>query len=636
MKRTHSAWPASIYFGAAALCLVFAIAQPVKAMMMVPTPIHLESLEQVESKGLCFISRCEEYGANARLQPAEIAQLNSWRSSDRPWARVLSLICDPDGNCFKAAANNRLPMTKLASALKDPAAQVRALALTQLDLHSEGARLAAEVLLDDAAWVEPLAHTVADHAYFVLSTAIPKDYTSRNHSAINSARGISDIASLRMPYAKRAADWRLQLATYPNANNEPIQSDSGQENVTSFWRRPEVLAGLWHGASERELEAALDHPNPTIRLTAFDALLIREQRNDSAALAIRALELGGSTEVGDCMPFHQSISLALFEAILQSGKIDQATAFIDSLDVQTDARPSLKLLGDPIWEISEFLSRTPSDAALFAPTLRRWALADQGNAVSALSAAGQTADLPYLLSVAKQGDFSALMGRDDAEIVAEAKSYYQARRAVLSTSKRDKLGVSYAWFQYVYSLPSAKASELIAEIFSEDTPPKARTKQLQTLYSALSHANGTGKELLGSLLWQRHQILLPQHAAAVLAADPNAGKTAAALLSNDQWRSQITDLLELEKSTYCSAYSEIITALLRRLPTKAQGIYLTHAMNHEAPCAIASLVNASNAGSIEAVQALTARVAREKGEVKSLVAAALKATEYAWPQTRAR
>jgi hypothetical protein len=237
-----------------------------------------------------------------------------------------------------------------------------------------------------------------------------------------------------------------------------------------------------------------------------------------------------------------------------------------------------------------------------------------------------------LLRIAQQGDFSQLMGRDDAEIVAVAKSYYQARRTVLNATKRDTAGVSYAWFHYVYSLPSATAGEQIAEIFSEDTPPEARTEQLRTLYSALSHANRTGKELLGSLLWQRHQILLPQHAASVLAADQNAGKAAAALLSNDQWRSQITDLIELEKSSYCSPYAEIITALVKKLPAKAQGMYLTHAMNHEPACAIASLVHGTNAGSIEAVQALTTRVARERSEVKALLTTALKATEYAWPE----
>jgi hypothetical protein len=138
MKLADSLCSASTYPIAAALLLAFTVTQAVRAETVVPMPIHLESLEQVESKGLCFISQCEEYGANARLQPAELAQLNSWRTSDRPWARALSWVCDANGSCVNSTANNRLPLTKLSAALNDPAAQVRALALTRLDTKRRG------------------------------------------------------------------------------------------------------------------------------------------------------------------------------------------------------------------------------------------------------------------------------------------------------------------------------------------------------------------------------------------------------------------------------------------------------------------------------------------------------------------
>ncbi len=536
----------------AILAFAFALnfAPSASATLAESYPMMLETVGDIESNGLCLISGCQNFASMARLQKDEARQLISWHTDPRPWARALSWLCNSDGWCAmqngladskasvyagvgasKANLLVRLPLTQLAAALKDPAAQVRAAALLRLDLNSAGAQAVAEALLTDAAWVAPLPHTVSDHAYFALNAAFPNRFSTRANVALNQTQGIDGFAAIRTPYAPQAVDWQTKVANYPNTTGVNV---TGSQNITSEWLDPAALAGFWHQASAQQLEAGLAHRDPTIRLTAFDALLIREHRKDAGALAIRAFQLGGNRDVGGCMSAYESIALVLFKAIVQIGQMEQATLFLDSLDIPAKTQ-GLKLSGDPLVEISNYLTSHPADAARFAPTLRRWVQADSRYAIAALSAAGLKADLPRLQAVADAGDFTQLLGRDEAPIYQAARTYYQARRTVVSRQDGGATGsskinepIAWQWFKYVYSLPDAKASALFAEIFAAATPPAARTEQLRTLYQALGYV--MPRNAIDTQLWQQHQILLPRQAGAILAADPKAAETAAAQL----------------------------------------------------------------------------------------------------------
>ena len=638
----------------AATMFALSIAHASFAMMLMPMPINLESLASVENRGLCLIADCEDFGSSASLPPHEVAQLPLWKTDSRAWARALFWLCNADGYCAKPNDQARptsawgelnapipakknlivhLPFSQLSAALKDPSPQVRAAALMRIDLGSPGARAAAETLLSDAAWVEPLAHTVADHAYSVLHAAFPEHFSTRGKSALNQERGIKGLADIRMPYAKLAADWSSKIANYPHTTGVNAAPGLAQENVTSFWLDRGALAAFWHLASPQQLEAALAHSDPTIRLTAFDALSIREGRKDLAALAIRAYKLGGATNIGSCISQMQSIGFELFTAILQSGQLDQATLFMDSLDYQTKSRFTLELAGNPVTEIAAYLTKHPSDAAQFAPILRRWALADQPYAVLALAAGGLKADLPRLQSVADAGEFSKLLRRDDAAIYQAARAYYLARRAFVSTQKRSGAadqsisgGVSRDWFQYAYSLADDKAAALFAEIFAAATPKAARIEQLRTLHASLIYS--ANRKSMNALLWQQHEILLPQHAATILAADPKAAKTAMRLLSGSEWSSQISDLAKLQSADYCYEYASIMTPLMNLLPPKPQETYLLYALDNEPACAIASYLNSTTVKPVTAIQVLSARIARERGKSKALLEAALQTARY--------
>lgn len=656
-KRAFHAQPSRHKRLAAAL-FALSFAHASFAEMLMPMPINLESLADVEAKGLCLIADCEDFGASVRLQPSEIAQMTLWKTDSRAWARALFWLCNADGYCAKPndqavptsawgelnapipAKENlivHLPFSQLSVALKDPSPQVRAAALMRIDLGSPGARAAVETLLSDAAWVEPLAHTVADHAFSVLHAAFPEQFSTRGKTALNQERGIKGLADIRMPYAKLATDWSSKIANYPHTTGVNAAPTWAQKNITSFGLDRGALAGLWHLASPQQLEAALTHPDPTIRLTAFDALSIREGRKDLAALAIRTYKLGGASNIGSCISHLQSIGFELFTAILQSGQLEQATQFMDSLDYQTKTRLSLELAGNPVTEIASYLTQHRSDAAQFAPILRRWALADKPYAVLALAAAGLKADLPRLQSVAEAGDFSQLLGRDDAAIYQSAKSYYVARRTFDSTQKRSEIGnqsmregVSSQWFQYAYSLADDKAAALFAEIFAAATPKAARTEQLRTLHASLVYS--ANRKSMNALLWQRHQILLPQHAEAILAADPNAGKTAMRLLSSADWPSQIADPVKLQTMEYCSDYASSMAPLLKLLPPKPQETYLLYALDNEPACAIANYLGSATVKPFSAPQVLGTRIAREQGKVKALLEAAVQAESYQWPE----
>ena len=635
-----------------ALACTLNVAGLANAEMLIDLPVHLATVAEVQSRGLCLISGCANFASMASLQQDEARQLLSWRTDPRPWARALSWLCNSDGLCamqngladtkttataytlarvVKANLIVRLPLTQLAIALKDPAAQVRAAALLRLDLNSAGARAAAEALLTDAAWVAPLPHTVADHAYFALNAAAPKHYSTRANAALNQTQGIDGWAALRMPYATQAADWQAKVASYPNASGVNV---ADHENVTSEWMDPPTLAGFWHKASGQQLEAGLAHRDPTIRLTAFDALLVREHRKDSGALAIRAFQRGGTRNIGGCIPQSQSIALAIFTAILQSGQLDQATQFLDALAIPAKTT-GLKLLGDPLEDISNYLTSHPSDAALFAPTLRRWVQADSRKAIAALSAAGLSADLPRLQAVADAGDFAQLLGRDDAPIYQAAKAYYQARRSVVSTqdgttrNSKIKVPIAGQWFRYVYSLPDAKAAALFAEIFSDLTPAAARTNQLRTLYQSLEYE--TPRIAIDTQLWKQHQVLLPRQAGAILAEDPKAPETAVRLLSSSTWQSQISDPETMQKANYCSNYAEVMAPLMRQLPAKAQEKYLMHALNNEPVCAIDAYLRAATVKPAAALQVLRARSAREQGALRNQVDRAVQTVKLLWP-----
>ncbi len=646
----------------AALLFALSVAPASFAKMLIPMPINLDSLANVEDKGLCLIAGCDDFGSSVRLPPHEVAQMPLWKTDSRAWARALFWFCNADGYCAKSndqvppvgawgeinvpipAKENlivHLPYSLLSSVLKDPAPQVRAAALMRMDLTSPGARIAAEALLSDAAWVEPLAHTVADHAYSVLNAAFPERFSTRGKIALNRERGIKALADIRMPYAKLATDWSSKIANYPHTTGVNATPDWAQKNVTSFWLDRGALAGFWHLASPQQLEAALAHQDPTIRLTAFDALSIRERRKDLSALAIRANKLGGASSIGSCIPQMQSIGFDLFTAILQSGQMHETTLFMDSLDYQTKTRLSLELAGNPVTEIAAYLTQHPNNAAQFAPILRRWAQADTRYSVSALAAAGLSADLPRLKTVADAGDFSQLLGRDDAAIYQSAQSYYVARRTFDSTQKRSEIdnqsrreGVSSQWFQYAYSLADDKAAALFAEIFAAATPKAARTEQLRTLHAALIYS--ANRKSMNALLWRQHEILLPQHAAAILAADPNAAKTALRLLSNTEWSSQITDLAKLQTTDYCYDYASIMTPLMNLLPLKPQETYLLYALDNEPACAIASYLTSANVKPLTAAQVLSARIARERGKSQVLLAAALQTARYQWPELDGR
>ena len=646
----------------AALLFALSVAPASFAEMLVPMPINLESLASVEASGLCLIADCQDFGSSVRLPPHEVAQMPLWKADSRAWARALFWFCNADGYCAKPndqvppasawgelnapipAKENlivHLPLSLLSSVLKDPAPQVRAAALMRMDLSSAGARAAAEALLSDTSWVEPLAHTVADHAFSVLNAAFPERFSTRGKFALNQDRGIKALVGIRMPYTKLAADWSSKIANYPHTTGVNATPEWAQKNVTSFGLDREALAGFWHLASPQQLEAALAHQDPTIRLTAFDALLIRERRKDLAELAIRANKLGGASNIGSCISHMQSIGFELFTAVLQSGQMDQATLFMDSLDYQTKSGLALELAGNPVTEIAGYLTKHRNDAAEFAPTLRRWATADTRNSVAALAAAGLKADLPRLQSIADAGEFSQLLGRDDASIYQSAKSYYLARRTIVSTQKRSETGnpslrngVSREWFQYAYSLADDKAAALFAEIFAAATPKAARIEQLRTMYAALLYS--ANRKSMNALLWQQHQILLPQHAAAILAADVNAAKTAVRLLSSAEWPGQITDLAKLQTTDYCYDYANIMTPLMKLLPPKAQETYLLYALDNEPACAIASFLTSTNVKPLTAAQVLSARIARERGKSKALLVEALQSASYQWPELNGR
>jgi hypothetical protein len=404
------------------------------------------------------------------------------------------------------------------------------------------------------------------------------------------------------------------------------------------------------------LSAALAHPDPTIRLVAFDALLIREQRPDSAALALRAFELGGERSLGGCIPRAQSIALPLFTAILQTAQQEQARRFLDALPVANATKsaasnfPASNFPGGtfgrtnkfsgPRVDIADYLMRHPSDAKLFAPTLRRWAAAEVPYALAALSNVGLQADLPRLQSAAEAGDFAQLLGRDDAPIYAAALAYYQARRSnvaaginTIPTGQAERGGVAGQWFQYVYSLPEAKAMALFAEIFAEATPTAARSAQLRTLQQALYYT--PTRLAINKALWQHHQILLPAQAEAVLAADPNAAQSAARLLSDSTWKSQISDQGALEKRDYCDDYAGVVAPLMHHLAPKAQQLYLLHALSNEPACALARYLTASSASSEPAQraiqQALRARIAREHGAIKAMLEQQLESLRFLSP-----
>jgi hypothetical protein len=654
----------------AALISALAFFAPAQAKMAPPMLLSALTVEQVESEGICLISGCEHVATTILLEPAIAKQLTALRKDARPWRRALSWLCNSKGVCnlsneYPAPAQEdqsalsphasdpnfvaNLPLTQLKAALSDSAPQVRAMAVLRLDLRSAGARQAAQALLKDAAWVEPLPYSVADHAYSVLKARFPNDYSTRGLAALNDARGVDGFAGLRMPYAKRASDWQAKIASYPNTTG--AAAFQGAENFSNpQWERA-VLAGFWHGATAKQLSAALAHADPTVRLAAFDALLIREQRPDSATLALRAFELGGERNIGDCIPRAQSIALPLFTAILQTAQHEQARLFLDALpltnatksaasNLQGGAFARINKFSGPRVDIADYLMRHPSEAKLFAPTLRRWVTADVPYALAALSKLGLQADLQHLQSAAEAGDFSQLLGRDDAPIYAAALAYYQARRSkvaaginAIPTGQIERGGVAGQWFQYVYSLPEAKAMALFGEIFAEATPVAARSVQLRTLQQALYYT--PTRLAINQALWYQHQILLPAQAEAVLAADPKAAPSAARLLNDSTWKSQIGDPNALEKSEYCDHYAGVVAPLMHQLAPKVQQLYILHALNNEPACALARYLSAGGTSSESAQraiqQALRARIARERGAIKTMLEQQLHSLKFLWP-----
>ena len=172
-------------------------------------------------------------------------------------------------------------------------------------------------------------------------------------------------------------------------------------------------------------------------------------------------------------------------------------------------------------------------------------------------------------------------------------------------------------------MPDEKAATLFAEIFADATPAAARIEQLNTLYASLLYM--APRKSMNTLLWQRHQVLLPQHAEAILAADPYAAKTAARLLSNSDWPSQIFDLAKLQKLNYCASYTGTMTPLMKQLPAKSQESYLLFALSNEPACAISSFLIGATVNPAAARQILSARIARESGETKVILQQALQA-----------
>lgn len=351
---------------ALSLCIGAAAAQP---------EIHrIVTLADIEQRGLCLLSECPlQESLFERLTAKQLRQL---RHSKQPWHQALAVLCDARGcppEAMEPDHGNRfgivqLSLQDLKGYLASPLPAVRAMALMRLDLHSPGARRAAEALLQDGAWVQPLALTVADHAYARLhrDIVLPRvgDYSNRKlelpppiwTSALNLYKGVPGVSGLRNPNAAQDPKWHAALERFNGLGDVETQ------------RR--VLAGLWHQANLDQLRDALRHTDLNVRLVAFDALLQRVPPAGLPALAEEMQRQGGRQVTGGCIPMPYSVAVTVLAAMENMNQSRAATAFLNSLP---DYRPADGRIepfpNDPRAEVARM---SPRRAAEHAPVLRRW------------------------------------------------------------------------------------------------------------------------------------------------------------------------------------------------------------------------------------------------------------------------
>ena len=79
-----------------------------------------------------------------------------------------------------------------------------------------------------------------------------------------------------------------------------------------------------------------------------------------------------------------------------------------------------------------------------------------------------------------------------------------------------------------------------------------------------------------------------------------------------------------------------MTPLMNLLPPKPQETYLLYALDNEPACALASYLSSTTVKPVTAIQVLSARIARERGKTKGLLAAALQTARYQWPELSER
>lgn len=570
----------AISVGFRRLCLALTLAGVSLGALATQSPNLPIDIKQAQSGGFCKLDACTPDALALDWSPTEIS---ARRAHSDPWIRAMAVWCEGSSRChpwrfFDGPEPKQepvhLPLAQLRQALGDPAPQVRAMAVLRLDLRSPDARKAAEALLKDGAWLHPQASTVADHAYARLHPAllVSSVETSaakralqltepRSTGALNLYRGIRYVAALRAPHAARALDWLSAFRRLDASASIPSHGST--------------LAGLWHGASRLQLEAALNHDSQDVRLTAWDALALRFPDGDPEAWAIAALAKGGVREVGVCMPLQESIAVPLLQGLTSIGRPELGQKLLGTLTAPSGGAS----VDEPRSHVARYLVTQPELARRFTAVLRRWVDDKVWKAGQALAPAATAADLPRYVSLARRAQFDELGTRAEPELVAIARQHYRdAHRG-----RPPAHALSWEWHRYVLNLPEAIALPLLSEAFEPHPLPEVRVNRIRRLASFDHFPDPPARLGLARALWRKHQLVLLSMAPELLT--DLSPSDASRLLRDRTWLGLHHELKDDDASA-CYGYARLVKGLLQRLPKSERTPILMQAFEHEPSCAL--------------------------------------------------